>query len=203
MSSLGLYLLQDGTHADPGGCAPDDKGVLRHTESGLAVCLYEDGTPQTVGQDAINNMNLAAAKAAEPDAPDVPVVTSLLPDHCAIGDPDFTLFIVGRGFAESSVIVFAGHDEPTTLNEDGTRSTGVKPSLWGAPVVVQCSVRNGTLHGNAVDFTFAAATGMKREPDKKEEPKKPAAKEVKPEEPKPGYVTRETKPAPGPERGGR
>jgi hypothetical protein len=68
MSNPGLYLLQDGTHADPGACAPDNKGALRHTESGLAVCLYEDGTPQTVGQDAINNMNLAAATAADPDA---------------------------------------------------------------------------------------------------------------------------------------
>jgi hypothetical protein len=60
------------------------------------------------------------------------------------------------------VIFFAGHDEPTTLNEDGTLSTGVKPSLWGAPVVVTCYVRNGTLASNGLIFTFAEAAEGKR-----------------------------------------
>jgi len=82
------------------------------------------------------------------------VISSLVPAQAAIGDPDFTLFITGQGFTESSVIHFAGHDEPTTFNEDGTLSTGVKPSLWGAPVVVQCSVRNGAVSSNELDFTF-------------------------------------------------
>jgi hypothetical protein len=95
---------------------------------------------------------LREAVAEAPSAP--PVVTSLLPAQATIGDPDFTLFITGQGFMESSVIHFAGHDEPTTLNGDGTLSTGVKPSLWGAPVVVQCSVRNGAVSSNVLDFTF-------------------------------------------------
>jgi hypothetical protein len=85
-----------------------------------------------------------------------PVLTALTPDYCAIGDADFQLHVTGEGFSADSVIFFAGHDEPTTLNEDGTVSTGVKPSLWGAPAVVQVYVRNGTKHSNALEFTFAA-----------------------------------------------
>jgi hypothetical protein len=97
----------------------------------------------------------AKLRDAEPEPPAVPpILTSLLPAQATIGDPDFTLFITGQGFTESSVIFFAGHDEPTTLNGDGTLSTGVKPSLWGVPVVVQCSVHNGAVSSNVLDFTF-------------------------------------------------
>jgi len=98
----------------------------------------------------------ARLREAVPEPPPPPVVTSLTPAQATIGDPDFTLFIAGEGFTESSVIHFAGHDEPTTLNADGTLSTGVKPSLWGAPVVVQCSVRNGAVSSNVLDFEFVA-----------------------------------------------
>src|SRR5262252_9473966 len=73
-----------------------------------------------------------------------PVIDAIEPPSCAVGDPDFTLVVHGSGFyPKVSVIHFAGHDEPTTFNEDGTLSTGVKPSLWTDPVTVQCSVRNG------------------------------------------------------------
>ena len=95
-----------------------------------------------------------------PELPDLPapVITSIDPAECAIGDPDFTLEVHGENFFAGSVIFFAGHDEPTTFDEAaGTVSTGVKPSLWGAPVVVQCQVYNGEMMSNAVDFTFTAA----------------------------------------------
>jgi hypothetical protein len=85
-----------------------------------------------------------------------PVLTALTPDYCAIGDPDLTLYVTGTGFTASSVIHFASYDEPTTLNADGTLSTGVKPSLWVNPDVVQVYVRNGELMSTALDFTFAA-----------------------------------------------
>jgi hypothetical protein len=61
----GLYLLQDGTHASPGDVSKGKDGVLRH-KNGLAVCLYENGEPQTVGKDAVNNKNVDAAKMDEP-----------------------------------------------------------------------------------------------------------------------------------------
>lgn len=81
-NSGSLYLLQDGTHADPKDCSAGKDGVLRH-KNGLAVAMREDGEPQTLGSDAVQNMNVEAAKIpaevplaapveAEPPAP-VPI----------------------------------------------------------------------------------------------------------------------------------
>jgi hypothetical protein len=95
-----------------------------------------------------------------------PSITALAPASCAIGDADFDLHVTGEGFAEHSTIYFADHDEPTTLNEDGTLSTGVKPSLWGAPTTVQVYVRNGTLHSDPVDFEFTVPPVETRNADK-------------------------------------
>jgi hypothetical protein len=91
-----------------------------------------------------------------PQLQDKPVITALMPAFCEIGGEDFTLFISGANFSDKSVIFFAGHDEPTTLNEDGTVSTGVKPSLWSAPTTVGCRVHNGAQPSNALDFEFRA-----------------------------------------------
>jgi IPT/TIG domain len=91
------------------------------------------------------------------DAKDqAPVVVSIDPATAESGAEDFTLKVTGSNFTAQSVIIFGTMDEPTTLNEDGTLSTGVKPSLF-APAVVPVSVRNGPLHSSAVDFTFAEA----------------------------------------------
>jgi hypothetical protein len=86
-----------------------------------------------------------------------PVITSLEPSSCEIGSADFTLVITGENFGDKSVIHFAGFDEPTTLNADGTISTGVKPSLWSSPAVVPVLVKNGPAASEALDFTFTAA----------------------------------------------
>jgi len=80
-------------------------------------------------------------------------VDSLDPAEAASGSADFTLDVHGTDIPPGAVIVFAGHDEPTTLNEDGTLSTGVKPSLF-APATVQVAVRVGQYLSNALDFTF-------------------------------------------------
>lgn len=85
-----------------------------------------------------------------------PVITALMPAFCEIGGDDFTLFISGENFSDKSVIFFAGHDEPTTLNDDGTLSTGVKPSLWDVPTTVGCRVHNGAQPSNALNFEFRA-----------------------------------------------
>jgi hypothetical protein len=96
------------------------------------------------------------SKLAQQEPQAKPVITALQPASCAIGGADFTLFISGESFSDKSVIHFAGFDEPTTLNADGTLSTGVKPSLWGAPAVVQCGVRNGAQSSDTVPFEFTA-----------------------------------------------
>jgi hypothetical protein len=93
-----------------------------------------------------------------------PTVTALTPDSAESGGADFELVVEGTGFTNQSVIIFGVNDEPTTLREDGTLTTGVKPSLF-APAVVPVSVRNGPAHSNAVDFTFldpAVATAAKK-----------------------------------------
>jgi hypothetical protein len=73
-----------------------------------------------------------------------PTISALEPDTCAIGDPDFDLHITGENFTTASIIYFAGHDEPTTLNEDGTVSTGINMNMWHGPDAVNVYVRNGT-----------------------------------------------------------
>lgn len=86
-----------------------------------------------------------------------PVISSLEPPNVAVGANDFTLTVHGQGFTEHSVIFFAGHDEPTTLSEDGSMvSTGVKPSLWQTPCKIQVYVHNGTANSAPLEFEFTA-----------------------------------------------
>jgi hypothetical protein len=115
---------------------------------------------------------------------DPPAIDALTPGACLIGDADFTLYVSGTGLYQGSVINFAGHDEPTTLNEDGTLSTGVKPALWVNPVTVQVYVRNGPVLSNELPFTFsdtalasAAHAAHGADPDDLEEEINEAAEE--------------------------
>lgn len=55
-----LYLLKDGTYADPKDCKVRD-GELRH-ENGVGVALKADGQPMTLGDVAAEN--IAAIEAA-------------------------------------------------------------------------------------------------------------------------------------------
>ena len=101
-----------------------------------------------------------------------PEITSISPSSCEIGDPDLTLYVSGSGFSEHTIIYFASHDEPTTLEDDGTVSTGLKPSLWTAPATVQCYVRNGTLHSDPVDFEFTEASDTRDARDRHDDDKR-------------------------------
>jgi hypothetical protein len=106
--------------------------------------------------------NVESINEPPPPPPDVdddvrPMLDYLEPGSCVIGDADFTLFVHGTNFFPGSVIHFAGHDEPSTLNVDGTLSTGVKPSLWASPVVVEVKVRNGSLTSVPLPFEFLVA----------------------------------------------
>ena len=104
-------------------------------------------TPQSVNEPA-----------TLPDwATEAPVVTSLEPTECTLGDADFTIAVSGTGFYEQSTIVFAGQDEPTTLESDGTLTTGVNMAVWQGPDTVQVGVRNGPIESNTMPFTFNAA----------------------------------------------
>jgi IPT/TIG domain len=91
--------------------------------------------------------NIAEAQDA------APTLTSIEPTTAASGDPDLVLTVTGDKFDNNSVIIFGENDEPTTLQPDGTLTTGVKPSLFAA-ATVPVSVRNGPAHSNEIDFTF-------------------------------------------------
>jgi hypothetical protein len=131
----------------------------REDREAVAHAKHDALGKEAAAIDSENQAKLAGYMPSinEPPQPQAkPVITALMPAFCVIGDPDFTLFITGENFSDTSVIFFAGHDEPTTLNADGTVSTGVKPSLWGAPTTVSCRVHNGAQPSNALDFEFRA-----------------------------------------------
>ena len=92
-----------------------------------------------------------------PDAIPEPIIASLVPDGAVLGDPSFTMYIFGSNLFAQSVIVFAGQDEPTTFNADGTLSTGINMDVWHGPDVVKVAVKNGPEISNEVDYTFNEA----------------------------------------------
>lgn len=89
--------------------------------------------------------------------------TSLLPSSAAIGDPSFMVRVVGYGFDASSVIVFAGNDEPTNHVSDTELTTGVDMSVWlgvdpAIPVAVRTTLADGTEETtNELLFAFTEA----------------------------------------------
>ena len=142
-----------------GGANPRGERQQLHAVLAQAIEKLGDGV-SVVGDilDPNDGLTVIGAWTYTPVAVDTvvvadPVITSMTPAEARCGDPDFILYVSGTGFTTESVLHFAGHDEPTTF-ANGQLSTGVKPSLWGAPAVVQCAVRNGEVSSNAVDFTF-------------------------------------------------
>jgi hypothetical protein len=86
-----------------------------------------------------------------------PKISGVNPNTVEIGADSFTLVVSGENFFAESMIIFAGQDEPTQLNEDGTLSTGVNMGVWHGADVVPVQVRNGGMLSEPVDFTFTAA----------------------------------------------
>jgi hypothetical protein len=100
-----------------------------------------------------------------PDPPpeEPATLSSLSPNTAVAGDPtDITMVVNGTGFSESSVIVFNGHDEPTTLISDTKVSTGVKPSLFVVPAECPVAVRNAGGMSNELTFSFTEAARSSR-----------------------------------------
>jgi hypothetical protein len=91
-----------------------------------------------------------------------PSISSINPIEATIGDDDFTLYVTGENFFKDSVLNFAGQNEPTTLNEDGTLSTGVNMALWQGPDTVPVVIKNGPEVSDPVDFTFNAPSSRSK-----------------------------------------
>jgi len=110
-------------------------------------------------------------KATTAEIP-VPFIESIDPVDCSLGSADFTVYLYGDNFAEGSVIVFAGQDEPTTYdNADDSLSTGVNMAMWHGPDTVKVSVRNGGKLSNEVDFTFLDPAAQRAAPKQKPRPR--------------------------------
>ena len=96
-----------------------------------------------------------------PVLPDIdmpaPVITAIEPAEATIGDASFTLIVTGENFFAGTMINFAGQEEPTTHNEDGTVSTVVNMDVWHGADVLPVYVHNGEKVSNEVTFTFLAA----------------------------------------------
>ena len=130
-----------------------------------AKAAPKEETPQPFPHTAsINEPQTVSLPLPEGVKVPKPVITGYDPYDCMIGDPDFMLYVTGDNFFNDSVIHFAGHDEPTTLEEDGRLSTGVKPSLWTEPATVQIQIKNGPEISDAVEFEFLpiARASMKK-----------------------------------------
>jgi hypothetical protein len=106
------------------------------------------------------------AGSGVPNPDTTPAITELEPDEATIGEETFDLFVHGTGFTEDSVIVFAGQEEPTDLEDDGTLSTGINMDVWNGADTVQVSVKNGDKMSNMMDFTFHAEPATRKAPPK-------------------------------------
>lgn len=141
-------------HELPGSGAPGHPGGGAHPDHGLPgpEAPPETESPQPKARRAARD----ARAAVEPTTS----ATSLLPPSAAIGDPSFMLRVVGSGFDATSVIVFAGEDEPTTFVSAEELTTGVDMSVWlgpdpAIPVLVRTTLEDGTEEEtNALEFAF-------------------------------------------------
>jgi len=97
---------------------------------------------------------VGAAPRTDPDAPPAPVITALVPPSVAIGDPSFTLRVVGAGFDPTATIVIAGRDEATTFLSEEELVTVWNMPLWHGPDSIPVLVRLGTIESNTVNFVL-------------------------------------------------
>ena len=138
------------------GESVDVTARVYHTENGT---VHAEGDTYAVSDRALADtlraigfVSIDGWTDGEPIAP--PTIASLSPATVALGAPDFDVHVLGAGFAPDSVIVFNGHDEPTTINSDTDVSTGVNMAVWQAPATVPVQVRAGGNLSNASVFTF-------------------------------------------------
>jgi len=94
-----------------------------------------------------------------------PVVTSLSPSSVVLGSPSFDVHVIGTGFKPDSVIVFAGHNEPTTFVSATELTTGVDMSVWAGPDAVPVAVLNADgVQSDPMNFTFTDPTARTVKP---------------------------------------
>lgn len=89
-----------------------------------------------------------------------PTITSIVPNTCAVGGPDYNVKITGTGFFAQSQAFVGEQTRVTVYNADGTLTVTLRPSTR-VPGTVKVVVRNGQFSSNQVDFTFTATAEEK------------------------------------------
>ena len=107
-----------------------------------------------------------------------PVLSSIEPSTARIGDESFTLVVSGVGLVMESVIVFAGQDEPSKLETNGTLTTGVNMAVWHGPDEVEVRVKNGEHISEPLMFTFTAAPDQEADLEKARQAKRDRGQHV-------------------------
>jgi len=163
---------------------------MEQGRQGAAVPAVPEGkegeaptTPLAMGRGAASSINeplgssigsnmdekgqpIKGGSGGTPAPDEAPVIPELDPDECTIGEETFDIFVHGTGFTEDSVIVFAGQEEPTDLEDDGSLSTGINMDVWNGPDTVKVSVKNGDKTSNGMDFTFHTEPTTRKAPPK-------------------------------------
>jgi hypothetical protein len=85
-----------------------------------------------------------------------PNITLLSPSSVVAGGSNFTLYLIGTGFFDKTVIFVNGGSRVTKLESDGRLSTAMRPSQW-TPQTAKIQVRNGIYPSNIMDLVFTAA----------------------------------------------
>ena len=85
-----------------------------------------------------------------------PTISSLNPATAKLGDPNFTLHVIGTNFRAGAVINFAGMDEPTTLVSPTEVTTLMNMAVWlGPDPAVPVKVRSAVgVESNVMPFSF-------------------------------------------------
>ena len=149
-----------------GTVVPEDTAPEDMTDAEYIQWMYDNLTPFW----AIKR-NMLTRRA--------PVLSSIEPSTARIGDESFVLVVSGVGFVQDiSVIVFAGQDEPTKLETNGTLTTGVNMSVWHGPDEVEVRVKNGEHISEPLMFTFTAAPDQEKELEKARQAKRDRGQQV-------------------------
>lgn len=87
-----------------------------------------------------------------------PAITSLNPSSVVVGEPSFTLRVLGTGFTVDSKIHFNGGEEPTTYVSPTELTTGVNMGTVTLPVTVPVVVVGSDgVSSDPASFEFTAA----------------------------------------------
>jgi hypothetical protein len=102
-----------------------------------------------------------------PSAPkgEGPRLLALSPAQAALGDPSFTLRVLGLGFTEDSVIFWNGSPEPTTVVSPTEVTTSVNMETAAVAMAIPVAVQTGGEDGpvsNTLIFTLTPPASAQR-----------------------------------------